>query len=723
MYVDSELNEGTLINAFDLLTSLNVKLHFPTSFSLPPFKGWAAIIGVVVLVFFHLQQMIPFQSTVRHFAFDLYQKSMPRERVSSPVVIVDIDEQSLAEYGQWPWPRSLVAQLIDKVGAMQPASIGLDIIMPEEDRSSPCNITEFIPNIEAETRQKICDLPSNDELLAEKLRQYNAILGVAGIDGAGSSNLRAPPLLVSGPDPKPWIKHFPSALTNVELLDKAATGHAILSTEVENGVIRRVPMVATVGNTVMPSLSLESLRLATNTATIKTYGSERGLQGVGVSDLVIPTQEDGSLYVHYSEHDPSRFISAAAILDGNIDPEKIAQRLVLIGFSGLGLVDFPTTAIGDRVPGVEIHAQIMETIFDGTTLLRPYWALWLEAAIMLAIGFAVIYLLPILTTHYQVVLVIVGFGILLAIGLVSYQDYRYLIDVASPIIFFVALYVAMLADSLIRDEGQIEQLEENLRHEREEAAKVQGEMEAAKRFQMGILPQAETSFIDESRFDIAAIMEPAKMVGGDLYDFFMLDDNHMFFSLGDVCGKGVPASLFMVISKTLCKSIALREDSDYSQLGRIISQANREIARDNPEMLFVTAFIGIINLQTGELTYCNAGHERPWLVAPNNKPRELTEASGPPIAIIDDIEYKTFRYKLSREEFICVFTDGITEAMNSKQELFGTQRVLDALDDIKDSDNAQSVLQKLCDDVHKFVGDTEPSDDLTMLVVRWQGIN
>jgi len=700
-----------------------VKLHFPKTFYLPPIKDWAAIAGVLVLIGFHLQEAIPFQSTIRNYAFDLYQSAMPRERISSPVAIIDIDEDSLKQYGQWPWPRSLVAQLIEKVGVMKPASIALDIIMPEDDRSSPCNITQFIPNIDPETRAKICELPTNDELLAKKLKQYKAILGVAGIEGDANITLRAPPLLISGSNPKPWMKNFSSALTNIDLLDRAAAGHAILSTEVENGVIRRVPMVASIGETVMPSLSLESLRLATGSATIKTFSSDRGIEGVGVSDLIIPTQPDGSLYVHFSLHDPSRFISAASILEGTVNPDNIAQKLVLIGFSGLGLVDFPTTAIGDRVPGVEIHAQIMETIFDGTTLLRPHWALWLEASIILFIGLAVIYLLPRLNTHYQVIVVSFSVTIILAMGFIAFLTARLLIDIASPIILFIALYIAMLADSLIRDEGQIKELEQNLRIEREEAAKVQGEMEAAKRFQMGILPQSETSFTDEKRFDIAAIMEPAKMVGGDLYDFFMLDETHMFFSLGDVCGKGVPASLFMVISKTLCKSIALREDADYGQLGQIISQANREIARDNPEMLFVTAFIGIINLNTGELTYCNAGHERPFLVSANNKPKELAQASGPPIAIMDNIEYKTFTYKLSSEEFICVFTDGITEALNNEDELFGTHRVLAALDDIKSSDNAESVLKKLCDQVHTFVGDTEPSDDLTMLVVRWHGNN
>jgi serine phosphatase RsbU (regulator of sigma subunit) len=210
------------------------------------------------------------------------------------------------------------------------------------------------------------------------------------------------------------------------------------------------------------------------------------------------------------------------------------------------------------------------------------------------------------------------------------------------------------------------------------------------------------------------------MVGGDLYDFFRLDDDHIFFSLGDVCGKGVPASLFMVISKTLCKSVALRDGADFMQLGKLISQANKEIARDNPEMLFVTAFMGIINLTTGELIFCNAGHERPLLVAPKCKPRELSEASGPPISIMDDTEYETFTYRLSSEEFICIFTDGVTEATNSEQELFGKERLIQGLSEVSEADSAQTVLSKVCGQVKSFVGDEEPADDLTMLVVRWQ---
>src|SRR4029077_9057392 len=138
-----------------------------------------------------------------------------------------------------------------------------------------------------------------------------------------------------------------------------------------------------------------------------------------------------------------------------------------------------------------------------------------------------------------------------------------------------------------------------------------------------------------------ARMIPAKDVGGDLYDCFKLDDDRVFFIVGDVCGKGVPASLFMAISKTLCKSLALRNGMHLDDLMR---QANLEIARDNPEQLFVTAFSGILDLRNGELWYCNAGHESPLVIAPGDHPVELEGKGGPPLCIVENFDYKIQRH-------------------------------------------------------------------------------
>jgi len=686
-------------------------------------RSWPATLGLFVLLTLHLFGAIPYQETLRTFSFDLYQMAFPRERISAPAIIVDIDEESLNTYGQWPWPRSLLAQLLTRILQMDPAAVAFDIIMPEPDRTSPCQITKYMPGIDQALVQKVCALPSNDALLANAISHGNVALGIAGMEQGTQNEVRAPPMQSIGPDPKKMMRHFSAALMNVADLDAAANGHAILSTDVERGVVRKVPLIASVGNTVLPSLSLEMVRLASGNPSFIIKSSDNRIESVGVKDLSIPTQDDGSIWVHYSAHDPTRFVSASSVLEGKLDAELINRKLVLIGFSGLGLVDFPSTALGERVPGVEIHTQILESIFDGTTLLRPTWALWAEAAIMAVLGLLVILAFPNMKASLHVLILIAVTAILIGSGLLIFKRYHLLVDVASPTFLFIMMYGVTLADSLIREEIQLKVLEDDLRKQREQAAKVQGEMEAAMRFQMGILPDAALTFMNESRVDIAARIEPAKMVGGDLYDCFMLDDHRLFFSVGDVCGKGVSASLFMVISKTLCKSVAMQEDMHQMNLGKLVRKANLEISRDNPEMLFVTAFIGILDLRTGILIYCNAGHEKPLLVATSCHPKELEGLSGPPISTWEDFEYKTHSYHLSSEEFLCIFTDGATEAFNLDQEEFGRHRLIGLLSNIEIGENAESIIKNTFISIHNFASGADPSDDLTMMVIKWNREN
>jgi adenylate cyclase len=687
----------------------------------PYLSGWPAPVGLLLLIGLYFYGALPYQDVLRTFSFDLYQVAQPRERISAPVMIVDIDEESLQKYGQWPWPRSLLAQMLDKLWQMEPAAVAFDILMPEPDRASPCLVTQYIPEIDPRLVDEICKLPSNDNLLAASLRRGNSVLGVAGIESETAAVVRAAPMRIVGANPKDMLRYFPTALTNVAELEEAAVGHAILSTDIERGIVRRVPLVASVADTVMPSLSLEILRVASSSQNFDVRSAPGRVESVGIQDLSIPTQEDGSIWVHYSPHDPSRFISAARILDGSLEPDLLRQKLILIGFSGLGLVDFPSTALGERVPGVEVHAQILESIFDGTTLLRPAWAVWAESGVMLLLGTLVIVGFPRMKARFRVMVMIASTAVLIAAGLFAFSRYHLLIDVASPIFLFVVMFGAMLADSLIREEVQMKALEDDLRDQRDQAAKNRGEMEAAMRFQMGILPDAADTFLQEPRLDIAAKMQPAKMVGGDLYDCFMLDEHRMFFSVGDVCGKGVPASLFMVISKTLWKSVALRDDMHYMNLGKLMRQANLEISRDNPEMLFVTAFVGLLDLRDGELTYCNAGHEKPLILAAGCHPRELDGAGGPPVSIMEDYEYKTQRYRLSSEEFLCIFSDGATEAFSPAKEEYGKPRLSEALSSIASENTAQDIVGMTVSSIERFVDGAEASDDLTIMVLRWRG--
>ena len=215
-------------------------------------------------------------------------------------------------------------------------------------------------------------------------------------------------------------------------------------------------------------------------------------------------------------------------------------------------------------------------------------------------------------------------------------------------------------------------------------------------------------------------MIPAREVGGDLYDFFLLDKHRVFFLVGDVAGKGLSASIFMAVSKALYKSTMLRTpDAD---IGEIMSAANAEVSRDNPEMLFVTVFAGILDLETGILNYCNAGNENPYLLHPADVAlRRIEDGDGPPLCAAADFVYRGGHYRMRPGELLCVISDGVTEAQNLQGEFYGRPRLEDIIKLRGDAATARGVVEALRIDVEAFVAGAEPADDFTILALRWRG--
>jgi serine phosphatase RsbU (regulator of sigma subunit) len=256
--------------------------------------------------------------------------------------------------------------------------------------------------------------------------------------------------------------------------------------------------------------------------------------------------------------------------------------------------------------------------------------------------------------------------------------------------------------------------------EREQIARIAGELEAARRIQTATLPRADL-LAGDARIDIAALMIPARETGGDLYDYFLLDDRRLFFLAGDVAGKGLSASIFMAVSKALYKSSTLRAVN--GDIGDLMSAANTEVSRDNPEMLFVTAFAGILDLDTGELQYCNAGHENPWVIhAPDETVRRIDDGDGPPLCAMGDFTYRGAGYEMRPGELLCAVSDGVTEAVNRAGELYGSARVEAVLPRLGRSHaSVRDVVDALSADVAAFTDGAEPSDDLTILALRWHG--
>ena len=586
-------------------------------------RGHGRPLGAAILLALLLLSLFPSLtalSQLRMALFDSYQKMAPRGRSSAPAVIVAIDEKSLGKLGQWPWPRTLMAKLIEAIGNHGPAAIGVDVLMPEPDRMSPDNIAGLIEKLDPKLAQRLARLPSNDSILAAALQRYPVALGIAGTEQKTPSDRshRAAPFRIRGSDPTPHLRHFAGTLRSLEQLEAAAPGHGLLSVDPSGGIVRRVNLIASVDGVLTPALSMEVLRIATHTSAFVVIAEPKRVKGLGIGEVFIPTDMDGTIWVHFGPHDENRFVSASDVLDGGVDKEQIRGKIALIGATGLGLLDYQTTPLGERIPGIEVHTQILENVFEQQLLRRPAFFENVERIILLTCGLVVIFGVPAVKPKVAALvyaLLIVG---LLLTGFGLYKWQQLLVDVSWAMVACTILFGVMLTGALIEADRQRRALRQALADEREAAARAAGELEAAQRIQMGMLPPPSANAYGDSRFSLHALIEPAKSVGGDLYDFFKLDSDRLFFMVGDVAGKGLPASIFMAVSKVLYKSTALRMDQA-ADVGAVMRAANTEISRDNPEMLFVTVFAGILNLQTGELNWCNAGHDVPFCLRPNQK--------------------------------------------------------------------------------------------------------
>jgi serine phosphatase RsbU (regulator of sigma subunit) len=281
------------------------------------------------------------------------------------------------------------------------------------------------------------------------------------------------------------------------------------------------------------------------------------------------------------------------------------------------------------------------------------------------------------------------------------------------------LFGVMLGLTLAEATRQKKALEQLVQTQREQSARLAGELEAARRIQTATLPRDDL-LRTERRIDLAATMIPAREVGGDLYDFFALDERRLFFLVGDVAGKGLSASIFMAVSKALYKSTMLRAPG--ADIGDVMSAANAEVSRDNPELLFVTVFAGILDLETGILNYCNAGHENPYLLHPPDIALgRIEDGDGPPLCAAADFPYRGGHYRMRPGELLCVISDGVTEAQNVGGEFYGRRRLEDMIRRQGSATTARALIGELQNDVETFVAGAEAADDFTILVLRWLG--
>jgi sigma-B regulation protein RsbU (phosphoserine phosphatase) len=276
--------------------------------------------------------------------------------------------------------------------------------------------------------------------------------------------------------------------------------------------------------------------------------------------------------------------------------------------------------------------------------------------------------------------------------------------------------VGTLAESFRTMKSSLKQYISELKETTAAKERIESELKIAHDIQMGILPKNFPPFPDRTEFDILATIAPAKEVGGDLYDFFFMDDDHLCFVVGDVSGKGVPASLFMAVTKTLIKTKATKGLSPENVLNRV----NQDLSLDNESMMFVTLFLGILHTSTGELEYCNAGHNPPLLLSASGEVIKLQPTGGIALGVAEDCLYKARRTALRRGDTLFLYTDGVTEAMDKEEALFSEERLIRELAPMN-GNSLKEIVSGIMEKVGSFSEGVPQSDDITLMVIRYNG--
>ena len=412
------------------------------------------LIGFAILVSF-LPIFNPLQifTSLQNYSFDSFQRILPREVYSEdPVVIIDIDDRSLAMIGQWPWSRDQLANLTNQAYAS--AVLGFDIMFAESDRTNPQNlITSYSLN---ETLAKeLSALPSNDELFAEAINNHGTVvLGQALNNKDNKKPFEAKfGLVTQGDEPKQFITNYLGAQNNIQLLNKSAAGIGSMSIGNNEAIVRQLPTFERVENQLVPSLALEMTRVAVGASTFQikssnasseeAYGAQTGINHIKLGPLTIPTTPEGNVWVYYTPTKNIPAVSAADVISGAIPPEFFEGKVALVGTSAAGLLDLRSTPAEKNIPGVTIIAQFIQQIFANEFLQRPDWLFGAEFLAGLSLAVLITLSIQALGPIGGLSVLVVGSGGIVTSSYYFFKSKLFLVDPISPLIISLSVYIAV----------------------------------------------------------------------------------------------------------------------------------------------------------------------------------------------------------------------------------------------------------------------------------------
>ena len=393
-----------------------------------------------------------FLSSFRDRIFDIYQQSSPRTaQYPRPVVVIDIDEKSLLALGQWPWPRSYLAKLIENATKAGAAVIGFDMLFAEVDRLSPDKMSHNLEGLPPQIKEQLNMLPSFDGIFSKAISESKVVLGISvSPKSEGANNLglnRIPSFALLGQDPRSFLKTYPALIGNIDKLDEAAAGRGMVSLDQDfDGIVRRIPLANKVRDQIIPSLALDMLRVATG-RNVVILANENGIIGFKVAGTLVPTDTQGRIWVKYANFDPTLYISAIDVINGELEENALAGKMVLVGTSAAGLKDLRASPLTSNLPGVDMHLQLLENIWTQTYMFRPEFIAIFEWLGTLLTGLILIILVPLAGARTTL-----GLLVFISVTAISSSIYFFvynsvLIDVSFTLAASILVYISMVYSS------------------------------------------------------------------------------------------------------------------------------------------------------------------------------------------------------------------------------------------------------------------------------------
>lgn len=659
---------------------------------------------LLILIIIRIQNP-EFVKSISSISFDSYQKIFKYNEKQDDIIIVDIDEPSLAKFGQFPWGRNVFSKILENINKENPKSIGFDIFFSEKDKQSPEEIIKTYSIKDVNIKNALQSIEGHDEKFQKTLNETKSVLAVFGslVPTKGTYNRKGKArIFAKGGNVKNYVYNYKYSLGSIPILEKNSKGLGSINYITQSdAVVRSLPLIMVFNDKLFPSFGLEMIRIGEKKRSIITNLNDNGIKNISIKPYVFNTDKNSLIWVKYNRSINNNYISAEKVFDNNFDNNFFKDKYVLIGASAKGLFDTVKIPTGETVPGVQVHANVIDNLLKNNFLKRNDKIFIFELIVSILISIIAFVISQRIKPKYSLSIIFIGLIIIFVIGLIIYKFRSELIDVSYPMImisitFLTGLYFRFLQENKIALQNL--QKEAKLLKERELAGGVQ-----------------KSLFPDISAFEnfVYAKNIPARDVSGDYFDVMKVGPEEYYFTLADVSGKGVKAGMYMAKASSIFRTLSNLK----FPLERVVFGVNNEIIEAKFKGMFVTAVFGKFNPISGDLTYINAGHESIMLFDKSKK-IEFIESDLPPIGIMKyfaESMVKSNTINIKDKTFV-VYTDGVTEGYLPNGEEFGAvgvENIVKEMDIITPKELVEKVTSTLNWGIPKL------RDDITCMAINF----